>query len=413
MKSLQAPPAPISSLLRRIATLITLAICTLTFAATSVGIFASLLGKDSAGSRDFIQYWAAGRQLIHHANPYDESAILPMEVAAGYPSNLKAFIMPNPPTALPLVVPLGLFGPRIAEMLWLALSLAALIASVQMIRAMHGSPKNHLHWLGYAFAPALSCLLSGQITIFVMFGLALFLWLHNRSSLFLSGMALWFCLLKPHLFLPFGVALLAWIILTGSYKVLAGAASSILLSGAVALLLDPSAWAEYAEIMASRRPDLLSIPCLSVLLRQHVGHTHWLQYLPAAAGCAWAIVYFRKHRAEWNWLHHGSMLMLVSILVAPYTWFMDQVILIPAVLHGAYATRSRGSIAVLALASAIIEIQILRGVPLLKSSFYLWTSPAWLAWYLWATKAQPIPGKTVPPPADGLLQRSESLGAAR
>jgi hypothetical protein len=78
--------------------------------------------------------------------------------------------------------------------------------------------------------------------------------------------------------------------------------------------------------------------------------------------------------------------MLVSILVAPYTFLMDQAILIPALLHAAYLTRSRSLVAILALASAVIEIGALRGLPLLLSLFYLWTAPAWLAWYLYATK---------------------------
>jgi hypothetical protein len=366
--------------LSRIATLIVLATCVLMFAATSVGILASLLGKSAAGSRDFIQYWSAGRQLLHHANPYDETAILPMEQGAGYPHGLPAFIMPNPPTALALVVPLGLVGPKSGELLWMALSLTCLIASVQMIRVMHGNPNNQIHWLGYTFAPALSCLLSGQITLFILFGLALFLRL-QKSSPFLAGLSLWFCLLKPHLFLPFGIAMLAWIVSTRSYRILAGAATSIAVSSTIALRFDPSAWTHYAEMVASRRIDRISIPCLSIVLRNRIGPE--FQYLPAALACAWAVVYFKKHRGEWDWVHHGSLLMLVSVVVAPYSWFMDQAILIPAILHGAYCAQQR-SIAVLALASAVIELQLLRGVPLLTSSFYLWTAPAWLAWYLWA-----------------------------
>jgi hypothetical protein len=85
-------------------------------------------------------------------------------------------------------------------------------------------------------------------------------------------------------------------------------------------------------------------------------------------------------------MEHGSLLMLVSVLLAPYTWLMDQAILIPALLHAAYLTRSRSLVAILALASAVIEVGILRGPPLLHSAFYLWTAPAWLAWYLYATK---------------------------
>jgi hypothetical protein len=370
---------------RAIAEFLVVGLCTVAFALTAVGICASVFGSDAAGRRDFIQYWAAGYQLIHHANPYDAVAILPMERAAGYPQGLPAFIMPNPPTALALVVPLGLFGPKSGELLWIALSLACLVASVRMVRAMHDNPKNHLHWLGYTFAPALSCLLSGQVTIFILFGLVLFLQFH-RSRPFLAGLSLWFCLLKPHLFLPFGIALLAWIVVNRSYKILAGTASSISISSAIAFWLDPSAWAHYAQLITSRRPDLVPIPCLSIVLRQHIGHTHWLQYLPTALGCIWAVGYFRKYRTEWDWMHHGSLLMLLSVLAAPYTWLMDQAILIPALLHAAYLTRSRSLIAILALASAVIEAGILRGLPLLHSAFFLWTAPAWLAWYLYVTK---------------------------
>jgi hypothetical protein len=85
-------------------------------------------------------------------------------------------------------------------------------------------------------------------------------------------------------------------------------------------------------------------------------------------------------------MEHGSLLMLVSVLLAPYTWLFDQAILIPALLHAAYFTRSRNVLGIFALASAIINIGALRGMALLHSEFFIWTAPAWLAWYLYATK---------------------------
>ena len=384
--------------LQQIALLATVTVCTLTFVATCLGILGSLLAKDAAGTGDFIEYWAAGHQLLHHSNPYDDDAILPIERVAGYPLDMPAFIMANPPTALPLVAPLGVLGPKAGEFVWLALSIACLIASIKMIRAMHGDPDNRVHWLGYSFAPAFSCLLAGQVTIFVLFGLVLFLRLH-RTSPFLAGLSLWFCLLKPHLFLPFGIVLLTWIVITRSYRVLAGGLSAIAIGTAIALLLDPSAWSHYFQMMSSRRPDLVWIPCVSMALRQRSGHG-WVQYLPMTIGCIWALAYFRKHRARWDWVEHGSLLMLVSVLVAPYTWLMDQAILIPALLHGAYATKSWQHITVLALASAAIEAAALAGVPLLQSSFFLWTAPAWLAWYVWATANRNERKVYAPPPLE-------------
>ena len=71
--------------LRAIAEFLVVGICTLAFALTAVGICSSLLGRDAAGSRDFVEYWVSGHQLAHHANPYDAGAILPMERTVGFP----------------------------------------------------------------------------------------------------------------------------------------------------------------------------------------------------------------------------------------------------------------------------------------------------------------------------------------
>jgi uncharacterized membrane protein (UPF0127 family) len=372
--------------LRAIAEFLVVAICTLGFTLTLPGVLGSLIGHNAAGTRDFVEYWAAGRQLVHHANPYDGEALLRLERSVGFPSDLTAQIMANPPWVLPLVLPLGLLSPRIGVLLWSALLLASLVASVRMVWVMHGRPKTQLNFLGYTFAPALSCLLLGQVSIFLLLGLVLFLRLH-RSRPFLAGISLWLCMLKPHLFLPFGTVLLVWVITTKAYRVLAGTAATLAVNTAAAFVMDHHIWTHYRQMMLSTRVDQLPIPCFSIMLRLHLWpHTLWLQYLPAVLGCIWALAYFRKYRDSWDWLAHGSLLMLVSVLVPPYTWFMDQVVVIPALLHGAYATRSRVLVALLALASAVIEIQGLLGASALRSALFLWTTPAWILWYLCATK---------------------------
>jgi hypothetical protein len=83
-----------------------------------------------------------------------------------------------------------------------------------------------LNYLGYSFAPALVCLIVGQTSLFALLGLVLFLRLH-RTRPFLAGVSLWLCALKPHLFLAFGVVLLAWIIVSRCYRILLGAASAM------------------------------------------------------------------------------------------------------------------------------------------------------------------------------------------
>jgi hypothetical protein len=373
--------------LRAIAEFLVVAVCITSFLLLVTGTFVVLLRPNAAGSRDFVEYWAAGQQLMHHANPYDAGALLDLERSVGYPRDLGAQIMANPPYALPLVMPFGLLGPTAGLIFWVILLIFSLAASVQMIRKMHGAQKSQLHLLSYAFAPALSCVLAGQVTIFILLGLVLFLRLH-LSRPFWAGASLWLCLLKPHLFLPFGVVLLAWIAITRSYRVIAGCATALGLSSAIATLVSPSIWREYSQMMGTARVDHMPQPCLSVLLKQWVyPHTFWLQCVPAALACIWAFNYYLQRRERWNWLENGSLLVLVSLLMAPYSWFMDQAILLAALLHGAYHTRSRALVSILALMSAAIQIAMLRGATLI-SPFYLWTAPAWLVWYLIARRMQ-------------------------
>jgi len=374
------------NLARRIAEVLAVGICTLAFLFTAGGICASLMGRGAAGTRDFVIYWAAGQQLVHHANPYDRDTVLGLEQSAGFPSGDPTLIVRNPPSALLFAVPLGFLRPRDGLLLWSLFLLACLVVSVRMIWAMHGRPKNQLALLGYSFGPALVCLMVGQVSLLVLLGLVLFLRLH-RSSPFLAGISLWLCLLKPHLFLPFGVALLVWVILTRSYFLLVGTAVALGVSSGIALLLDPAAWMNYVQMVRAPWIDTLAVPCLSVVLRRSVSpNTIWLQYLPVALGSIWSLAYFRRHRGHWDWMEHGSPLMIVSVLVSPYSWPVDQVILMPALLHAVYRTRSRSLVAIFALSSALFGVWSLRGNVPLYSAFYLWFPPAWLAWYLYATK---------------------------
>jgi hypothetical protein len=336
-----------------------------------------------AGARDYVVYWATGQQLIHHANPYDAVAMMRIERSAGLSDGYGVLLMRNPPWGLPLALPLGLVGPRVGALLWSLVLLACLAASVRMVWQMHGRPGNRLHWLGLFFAPALLCLFVGQTALFALLGYVLFLRLHDRRP-FLAGMSLWLCALKPHLFLPAGAVLVAWVVLSRSYKLAAGASVALAASCAATYCLAPTAWRDYIQMMQAPGLEREFIPCLSTALRLWLSpQAMWVEYLPVAMGCAWALSYYWRRREAWDWCKDGSLLMLVSLLLAPYCWLYDQGLAIPALLHGAYRTRSQGLIAAFALVSVAIEIELVCGIRI-PSALYLWAAPAWLLWYLLA-----------------------------
>ena len=159
------------------------------------------LSDKNAAQRDYIEYWAAGKQLIRGADPYDPVAILHIERAVGL-EGYQPKVNFSPPVTLFVALPLGLVSAKIGLVLWLLFILACLSISIWILWILHGRPDSRLHLLGYMFAPVPACLMAGQLGIFFLLGLVLFLLLH-RSRPFLAGVALLPCAVKPHL-LPEG-----------------------------------------------------------------------------------------------------------------------------------------------------------------------------------------------------------------
>lgn len=375
-----ASTARLAPAIRDFADLSVALIAGLTLSLAALLISTQLIAENIA-NRDFIQFWAGAKQLVHRANPYDKEAVSHIEHAAGF-TPAGAQVMRNPPWALPLVFPLGFFGVRVAATLWTLVLFACLAISVHHIRALHRSPPGLAPWLGLCFPPALLSLTMGQTSLFALLGLVLFLRYHSVRP-FAAGFALWLCALKPHLFLPFGVVLVAWTLIKRNYRIAAGALVSLALSNAAALILYPAAWPAYLRMMSSSAIQQEMKPCLSDFLLFWLNPAAiWIQYVPAALGCIWALGYFWRRRHAWDWISNSGPLMLVSLLLAPYCWFYDQALAIPAIMQGCYVTRRRWLLVLLVLLVALVDIEMCR-VP--ETSFlYLWNMPVWIAWYLLA-----------------------------
>jgi hypothetical protein len=348
------------------------------------GFFVVGLTDKNAAQRDFIEYWAAGQQLAHGANPYDRVAVFRLQLQAGLDEN-EPKIVPSPPVAAFVVIPLGFVSPKIGLVIWLLVQIACLAISVWIMWILQGRPTSRWHLFGFLFPPALACLMAGQLGIFILLGLMLFFLLH-RVRPFLAGAALLPCTLKPHLLVPFAVVMLVWIVSSKAWRVAAGFIVALIASCGLTLFFDPQVWSQYRETMgASRFLDVL-IPTVSMAFRFLIDrHAVWLQFLPEVAGCSWGIWYFWTRRDGWDWMNQGMLVLLVSALCSPYGFFNDEAILLPAVLVGVYrAVDSRCSLWPIAIIAGAALIEVLDLVKL-TSLYYLWTVPAWLGWYLYAT----------------------------
>ncbi|HLW54834.1 MAG TPA: glycosyltransferase family 87 protein, partial [Candidatus Angelobacter sp.] len=300
-----------------------------------------IAGSENAGNKDFISYWAAGQLLIRHSNPYDAAAVFQLEKSAGFHESTP-LIMRNPPFALVLALPLGLVSAKLGAVLWSVLLVAAIMASVRLLWSIHGRPLDRLHLFGYIFAPTVACLPLGQTSVFALLGVVLFLHFHQTRP-FAAGACLALVAIKPHLFLAFGLVLLLWVFYRRVYSVLLGPVAVIVCALIPLMYFDPSVFSHYLPVLTQASAESRVIPSLSAVVRVAINPgAAWPQFVPVICGCLWAARYFSRHASEWNWNTHGSNLLLVSVWVAPYTWFTDEVVVLPAILQGIYTSARRG-----------------------------------------------------------------------
>jgi len=349
-------------------------------------IFSLSLTEHSAAARDFIGYWSAGQQIVHGANPYDPEEVLRLEKAVGL-GDLQIKITPSPPVGLAVVIPLGFLGAKAGLVFWMMAQFVCLSLALWAVWCLAGRPPSRLHLLGYLFAPALACIMAGQLGTFFLLGLVFFLlWREMRPLL--AGAALLPMTLKPHLFLPIAIVFLLWVAMERRARVLAGLISAMAASFALVLAFDPQAWSQFSAMAHAGLMHDRFAPTLSAYLRLDLApRAVWLEYLPMALACIWAIVYFWRRRVRWDWMQHGMLVLIVGVLCAPYAWVTDETVLLPAVLLGVYCARATGrSLIPIALITAIALVELYANIRI-TSWYYVWTTPAWLAWFVYATNS--------------------------
>lgn len=375
---------------------ITLAVAILVLVCGYVAGHARVI-RANVGNRDSIQYWASGRLLVEHQNPYDVSAVLSLErneAHAGETGSAKVRAVQRvfrvPPWGLTFIAPLGLLDPFWAWFAWFVCSVVAIVVSVRLCRDVFepaGRVADNCALAAYLFAPVLACLEAGQIDVFLLLGIVLFLrWESKRP--FAAGAALLLPFFKPHLFLLFGIACALWIVARRRWSVLAGFATGLTLFTVAALWLDPGSFAHYRGLVAQEAIGDEFIPGLAGVFRLVVArHYFWVQFIPALAGAVWTIWFWAKHRAEWSWRGHGVLVLLISVLVSPYSWLADEIVLVPVIylsatwIFGGRISKKASVVVVSLIAlNGVLLLMAVVQVPL-PSGAYVWSGVVWLGWH--------------------------------
>lgn len=395
-------------------------------AVVAVGALVWQLG--SAGSRplfppyDFVEYWAAGRLALDGRDPYDAAALLELQRQLGPPDRTEDLTMWNPPWALPLVMPLGALPPGIGQVIWLVVSLGAVLACAHLLWRGFDGPAEY-RWVGWltavTFAPTVFVLTMGQISALLLLGFVGFAFLLRAGRPTAAGAVAALTALKPHVFVLFAILFLLEAV---RHRPTRRAAITGVVVLAVCAVLPmfwvPDVWTRYAE--AAVRPTGAAHvrtadwhqPAVGYLLRELVpGQPVWAQFVPLGLALALAPAYWWVRRRRWDWVAESPQLSLAFVLTAGYgAWAFDLVVLLPAVLWAAVRVARSGRPVPTALAAAAYLGLNLAGAltmtrPLSQDN--PWIAPTVLAgvvlvaWLFPETRA-PVDSEPIPPaPSQG------------
>jgi len=346
---------------------------------------------------DFVEYYAAGRLNTLGQNPYDGDLLLPLERAAGRDTD-EPVMMWNPPWTLSLAMPIGLFEPssaRVAQLLWLAISLALVVGCADQLWLAYGSlpSRRWVAWLlAMCFAPTLFVLQAGQIGPFILLGIAAFLIAERAGRFWFAGACGVLMAIKPHLVYLFWIALAVWAArrpLPDRWKVIAGGLVVGLIATAIPLACNPHVLGQYWDAMTHRTPEHWKSPTLGSLLRELFGQEQFgLQFVPTLIGVVWLAAHRWRHRhRHWTWLDQMPLVLLVSFATASYgAWPFDLVILLPAVIQVAAQLARTGDARGIAL--GVILFVAINGAALMMnrlqftSDRFVWMAPTLLVAYV-------------------------------
>jgi hypothetical protein len=343
---------------------------------------------------DYMQYQSAGRAVLNGQNPYDGRVLFPLQKEIGTNWD-DPVMMWNPPWTLPIALPLGAMHWRVGQLLWFAANLAAVAGSAILLWCSFGGPRDRRGLalaVALGFAPTVFLLLLGQISGFLLLGLAGFLWAVRNQRFALAGCLAALTAIKPHLFVPFALLLGLEAIHKGAFRrTVASGAIALGLFAVIPLAWNPHVWSQYlAATGAGEASSHNTIrewvhPTLGYAIRQALpGEPFRAMFLPLAFVLPLVAVYWYVRRAEWNWMVELPRVVLASMLAAPYgAWGFDLVVLLVPVVQVAVWLIPHRALAI-RFAIAFGALNVLALLTLLRenSMTNVWLCPAVALGYL-------------------------------
>ena len=286
---------------------------------------------------DFFTFWLSGRLVTQGGSPYD-----PAQWLAGYHQFEIGFI-PNPAFLYPLplallLAPLGLLTIPVAYVVWVTLTELMIIASLAILLRLETNPRRRLFFIPLfvgivLFRPTSLTLTQGQMSGLFLFTLVWIAFLWQKGRWFWGGVLLGLLSLKPNLgFIVIGLVAI-WLLRNKNWRALGGALVSGIFVLIAGLIYNPAWVIQYLHVGSNKLAETFggspTVWGLGALISHN--QTTITLIIGSLAGLLLLFGFLRAILSGSAALRPLSVLALavcVTLLVTPYTWTYDQLLLV-------------------------------------------------------------------------------------
>ena len=322
------------------------------FGALTWASYRFLAGPSVYVNRDFMSLWTGARAILMDLDPYDPEVWRPLRAHFGS-TWLQDVRAPFPLWTFLFALPFALVDIGWGAAAWIAFSILVLAGTLLLFplrasRKAEGAGQEQrrtsmlsllLLILGtFTFRPTLVTFLNGQIATVLLLILALFLILMERDQPFAAGFVLAFTALKPNPFILFIPAVGIWLIHRRHWQAIAGGAAGSFLLLAASWLVQPGWLFEWFKVRS--KAEWVFITPTIWGLSWELTPTWWpLLGLGLAILVTGALGWLIFTDEQLGATEVVSLAIATSVLITPYIWIYEQLLLlIPLLL---IFTRSR------------------------------------------------------------------------
>lgn len=286
---------------------------------------------------DFFTFWLGSKLVLEGQNPYDPGIWQAGHQIAGsrWLEN-PVYCYPLPLAYVTLLIgaiPISIAGP-----VWLFLSGLSVMAAV-VILIIRSRAELQLKYfmpmiVGFAlFRPVMVTFRNGQLGGFYLLIIVMVLLLIDRQKWIPAGLAIIPLFLKPTLGLPFIGLLFIWLIINGRWKSVITSAIGGLLIFLMSLFHQPNWVSAFLDIGLQKGSDVFMItPTIwgisGISCGMDAGCTRIAGAVIFIILSVASVILTIKHSRVLSIWTAGSLFVIVTLLITPYLWAYDQILLI-------------------------------------------------------------------------------------